>query len=149
MTWYGAQAYSLFVGRKLPTNAQWEKSARGTDGRLYPWGNESPNKNLLNYNENEGETTIVGSYPDGASPYGAVDMIGNVSQWMSDHLDDEKHFETLPSKNPIASIQIKRVGLRGDPWLSYTAWTIRADVTNGWGKNKHKKTIGFRCALSS
>ena len=60
------------------------RPARGTDGRIYPWGNDAPNKTLLNYNRNVGDTTEVGSYPNGASPYGALDMAGNVLEWVKD-----------------------------------------------------------------
>ena len=150
VTWYGAQAYSLFVGRKLPTHAQWEKAARGTDGRLFPWGNESPNENLINCSREWGNANVVGSYPSGASPYGAVDMTGLVKHWVLDHIEDEKHFRTLPSKNPIASLKTKDVGLRGDIFtLSTNVWTVRADVTNGGSKIINNGRVGFRCALQS
>ena len=90
MTWYGAEAYSCWAGRKLPTEAHWEKAARDPDGRKHPWGNEQPNANYLNYQYNIGNTTIVGSFPEGSSPYGAVVMAGNVWEWMADWYD-EKH----------------------------------------------------------
>ena len=66
------------------TKPQWEKAARGTGGYKYPWGYDAPNNNLLNYNQNVGDTTAVDSYPSGASPYGALDMAGNVGQWVAD-----------------------------------------------------------------
>ncbi|HNZ13336.1 MAG TPA: SUMF1/EgtB/PvdO family nonheme iron enzyme [Anaerolineaceae bacterium] len=76
VSWSNAADYCSWAGRQLPSEAQWEKAARGTDGWLYPWGYESPSANLLNYDRNSGDTTVVGSYPDGASPYGALDMAG-------------------------------------------------------------------------
>ena len=84
ITWYMANTYCKWVGRQLPTEAQWEKVARGTDGRMYPWGSTAPDTTLLNYNPDGGDTTAVGSYPKGVSPYGALDMAGNVWQWVAD-----------------------------------------------------------------
>lgn len=86
--WYQANAYAQWVGGRLPSEAEWEKACRGTDGRLYPWGNEPPTSELANFNDNIGDTTPVGSYPAGASPYGLLDMAGNIWEWTSSKYAD-------------------------------------------------------------
>ena len=100
--WFEAAAYCRWVGGRLPSAIEWEKAARGTDGRLYPWGDDPPSPSLLNYYGSGFDDTVeVGSYPEGMSPFGALDMLGNVAEWIEDCLeeidvdDPGKHFDVL------------------------------------------------------
>jgi formylglycine-generating enzyme required for sulfatase activity len=81
VSWQQAQQYASWKGGRLPTEAEWEKACRGRDGQIYPWGDQPPTPKLANFDYNEGVPVDVGSYPDGASPYGLYDMAGNVWEW--------------------------------------------------------------------
>lgn len=139
--WEQARSYCSWAGRRLPTEAEWEKAAHGEEPRIFPWGDRISCE-LANYSGCHGEPVAVGSYPESTSPYGMFDMAGNVWEWVSDWYAKD-YYQVSPPRNPAGPQAGDQHVVRGGAWDSFDP-NLRTTYRIGYGEGSH----GFRCVWS-
>ncbi|GJL78003.1 MAG: hypothetical protein NPINA01_09920 [Nitrospinaceae bacterium] len=147
VSWKEAVNYCEWKGKRLPTEAEWEKASRGKRRVIYPWGNELPDKTKVNFNQEVKKTVPVGSYESGKSDYGIYDLSGNVAEWTHDwHLAEYYLFS--PKENPQGHEKGQYKVIRGGNWRN-NPHDVNMVYRNATLPTVRNKTVGFRCVKNA
>ena len=153
VSWYDAREFLRYLNEltddahRLPTEAEWEKAARGTDGREYPWGNEWDSAKTNSSESHLKRTTPVDSYPEGVSPYGCYDMGGNVYEWCIDWFHPET-YQYAPAENPFGPAEGRRKVIRGGSWVPRGQFAARCANRAAYEPIEMVHNVGIRIAKS-
>jgi len=148
VTWEEASAFCRAQGKRLPTEAEWEKSARGLEGRAFPWGQDKPSESVVVFGQYHMHqiplVAAVDSYPEGQSAFGVHHMAGNVAEWVEDWFGSD-YYPTMPARNPTGPKNGRYKSVRGGSWKSKVVM-LRTATRGGAFPQQREATIGFRCA---